>query len=172
MTSGRLRRAQNIFMPNNINCTIIIITWMKGCNQVSSMNKYAVKSLISFYGKPQTCITISLFFLSPPSTPPGTLFGLLFSLLSNICLKTQKQLYYISKILYMSSVATSCWRKKSIINKNSCLSHHIAHFISGVISVSNLNVLVFDPISQKSLPINIKTSIGINPEFTWLIPIT
>lgn len=138
MTSGRLRRAQNIFMPNNINCTIIIITWMKGCNQVSSMNKYAVKSLISFY----------------------------------ICLKTQKQLYYFSKILYMSSVATSCWRKKSNINKNSCLSHHIAHFVSGVISVSNLNVLVFDPISQKSLPINIKTSIGINPEFTWLIPIT
>lgn len=126
MTSGRLRRAQNIFMPNNINCTIIIITWMKGCNQVSSMNKYAVKSLISFY----------------------------------ICLKTQKQLYYFSKILYMSSVATSCWRKKSNINKNSCLSHHIAHFVSGVISVSKLNVLVFDPISQKSLPINIKASIN------------
>ena len=37
--------------------------------------------------------------------------------------------------------------------------------ISGVISVPNLNVLVFDPISQKSLPINVKTSIGINPKF-------
>ena len=147
---------------------------MKGCNQVSSMNKYAVQSLISFYSKPLDLhYHISFVSFSTLNASRYSFWVALLSVVKHLFKNTDlKQLYYFSKILYMSSVATSCWRKKSNINKNSCLSHHIAHFISGVISVSNLNVLVFDPISQKSLPINIKTSIGINPEFTWLIPIT
>ena len=78
--------------------------------------------------------------------PPETLFRLLFTLLLNTCLKTQEAVkLFFKKFVHIFRGTFLLKKEKECINKNSCLNHHIAHFIGGVISVPNLNVLVFDP---------------------------